>query len=138
SQAVDGFGIEGQGWDEMLAGQKWESAGEIASVVVGALVAEPPGGPVVVNVPNSPVAEMSGWQSTTIGRIPPRVMSEAVLEPKIGHPGSYRVAMRWGDPVSLPDGTDGGAVERGRVSLTLLGAITDRHSPDDRSADVDA
>ena len=26
SQAVTGFGVEGQGWDEMLIGQKWETA----------------------------------------------------------------------------------------------------------------
>jgi len=34
SQAVTGFGIEGQGWDEMLLHQRWESAGAVASAAV--------------------------------------------------------------------------------------------------------
>ena len=120
SQAVQGFGVEGQGWDEMLTGQHWEAAAAVASAVVGAL-SSGPGAPVVVNVnvPNLPIAEMAGWQHTRVGRIPPRVISEARLEPKVGHPGSFRVAMKWGDAVSLPDGTDGGAIERGLVSVTF-------------------
>ena len=39
SQSVTGFGVEGQGWDEMLLDQRWHTAAEVASVVVGALVA---------------------------------------------------------------------------------------------------
>jgi 5'-nucleotidase len=127
SQAVQGFGVEGQGWDEMLADQRWESAATVADAVVGALVASSLGSPVVVNinVPNRSLDEIVGWQHTAIGRIPPRVIAEATLEPKQGHPGSFRVAMKWGDAVSLPEGTDGGAIERDCVSVTLLGAITD-------------
>jgi 5'-nucleotidase len=127
SQAVRGFGIEGQGWDEMLAGQVWDGAAEVASVVVGALVGEPSGTPVVanVNVPNLAVVEMAGWRHTTVGRIPPRVIADASLVPKVGHPGSFRVAMKWGDTVSLPEGTDGGAIERNEVSITLLGTLSD-------------
>ncbi len=127
SQAVEGFGVEGQGWDEMLRGQLWQDAAEVASVVVGGLLAGSPRAPVVVNVnvPNLAVKDMAGWQRTAIGRIPPRVISEAGLEPKLGHPGTFRVAMKWGDAVSLPEGTDGGAIERDLVSVTLLGALTD-------------
>lgn len=130
SQAVRGFGVEGQGWDEMLTGQQWDSAASVADAVVGALVASSIGAPVVVNVnvPNRPIGEIAGWQHTAIGRIPPRVISEATLEPKQGHPGSFRVSMKWGDAVSLPEGTDGGAIERDRVSVTLLGALTDVHT----------
>ena len=93
---------------------------------MGALSARP-GGPVVVNlnVPNLPVAEMAGWRHTTVGRVPPRVIAEARLEPKVGHPGSFRVAMEWGDEVSLPEGTDGGAVERGQVSVSVLSRLCD-------------
>ncbi|MGH9057315.1 MAG: 5'/3'-nucleotidase SurE [Acidimicrobiales bacterium] len=133
SQGVEGFGVEGQGWDEMISGQRWQSAAEVASVVVGALGRERPGPPVVVNlnVPNLEIAGMAGWQATTVGRIPPRVISEATLEPKAGHPGTFRVAMRWGDAVSLPEGTDGGAIEREMVSLTLLGSLSDRRSARD-------
>jgi 5'-nucleotidase len=127
SQAVHGFGVEGQGWDEMLAGQVWESAATVASAVVSALHAGTPATPVVVNinVPNLPIADMAGWRHTTVGRIPPRVIADARLEPKVGHPGSFRVAMKWGDAVSLPEGTDGGAVERDEVSISLLGTLAE-------------
>lgn len=126
SQAVQGYGVEGQGWDEMLAGQVWDSAAAVASAVVGAL-SDQPAGPVVINlnVPNLPVAEMAGWRHTSVGRVPPRVVAEARLEPKVGHPGSFRVAMEWGDTVSLPDGTDGGAVERDQVSVSILSTLCD-------------
>jgi 5'-nucleotidase len=127
SQAVEGFGVEGQGWDEMLRGQVWDGAAAVANAVVGALRCGPPGAPVVVNlnVPNLEVAGMDGWRIASVGRIPPRVVAAATLEPKLGHPGSFRVAMKWGDAVSLPEGTDGGAIERGHVSVTLLGTLAD-------------
>jgi 5'-nucleotidase len=133
SQAVRDFGVEGQGWDDMLTGQVWSGAAEVASAVVGALAADWPGAPVVanLNVPNLPVDDMAGWRHTTIGRIPPRVIAEASLEPKVGHPGTFRVAMKWGDAVSLPDGTDGGAVERDQVSVTLLSALSDTRTRHD-------
>lgn len=137
SQAVNGFGVEGQGWDEMLSNQRWEGAADVASAVVGALAASPPASPVVVNVnvPNLPVKEMAGWQRTTVGRILPRVISEAGLEPQPGHPGAFNVAMRWSDVVSLPEGTDGGAVERDLVSLTLLSPLTDVDAMSDTAAE---
>jgi 5'-nucleotidase len=136
SQAVRGFGVEGQGWDEMLDGQMWDAAAVVAATVVGALVAGPPGEPVVanINVPNLAVKEMAGWRHTTIGRIPPRVIAAANLEPKAGHPGSFRVAMKWGDTVSLPEGTDGGAVERDLVSVTLLGPLAEARVVRDSTA----
>ena len=140
SQAVRDFGVEGQGWDDMLTGQIWGGAAEVASAVVGALSAAWPVAPVVanLNVPNLPVKEMAGWRHTTIGRIPPRVIAEASLEPKVGHPGTFRVAMKWGDAVSLPDGTDGGAVERDQVSVTLLSALSDTRTRPDGTAEAAA
>jgi len=140
SQAVRDFGVEGQGWDDMLTGQVWGGAAEVASAVVGALAADWPGAPVVanVNVPNLPVHDMAGWRHTTIGRIPPRVIAEASLEPKVGHPGTFRVAMKWGEAVSLPDGTDGGAVERDQVSVTLLSALSDTRTRHDGAAESTA
>jgi 5'/3'-nucleotidase len=127
SQAVQGFGIEGQGWDDMLRDQCWDGAAAVASAVVGALVRDLPPAPVVVNVnvPDLEVENMRGWQRATIGRIPPRVIAEAHLEPKVGHPGSFRVVMKWGDAVSLPEGTDGGAIERDLVSVTMLGNLSE-------------
>lgn len=137
SQAVEGYGVEGQGWDDMLKGVHWEAAAEVAASVVAALIGARAVGPLVINlnVPNMGVSDMAGWQRTSIGRVPPRVVSEARLEPVEGHPGSYRVVMHWGDTVSLPEGTDGGAVERGRVSLTLLGGLADVDTKPDTTAE---
>ena len=60
SQAVAGFGVEGQGWDEMILDQHWQTAADVAAVVVAELVATPPSEPVVVNinVPNLHVDEI--------------------------------------------------------------------------------
>ena len=140
SQAVQGYGIEGQGWDEMLKGMQWDSAATVASAVVGALAAHPVPAPMLVNlnVPNLPLDEMEGWQRTSIGRVPPRVIAEARLDPVEGRHGAYKVVMEWGDAVSLPEGTDGGAVERNRVSLTLVSHLTDVDSPHDVSVEESA
>jgi 5'/3'-nucleotidase len=140
SQAVVGIGVEGQGWDEMLRGQCWDGAAEVAATVIGGLIEAALATPVVinVNVPNLRVKDMAGWQRTAIGRVPPRAISEVTLEPKLGHPGTFRVAMRWGDAVSLPEGTDGGAIERNLVSITMLGSLTDVDADRDSSAEAAA
>jgi 5'-nucleotidase len=137
SQAVQDYGVEGQGWDEMLRGVKWDAAAEVAATVVGALVSNPPPDCVTVNlnVPNLPISEMAGWARTEVGRIPPRVISAVDLEPKLGHPGTYKVIMKWGDAVSLPESSDGGAVERGRVAMSLLSQVSDVSTPVDSSAE---
>ena len=125
SQAVTGFGVEGQGWDEMLIGQQWESAAEIASVFVGGMLAAPPEQPVVVNinVPNLPLDRIRGWQPARVGHEPPRRMAAAVLEPKVGHDGTYNVLMTWGDAVELPPDTDGGLIERDVVAVSYLSRL---------------
>lgn len=136
SQSVTGFGIEGQGWDEMLLNQQWDTAATVAHAVVAALIADPPAEPVVINlnVPNVPIEEVKGWQSATVGQVPPRSMSSATLEPRLGHEGCYDVNMSWGDAVELPVGTDGGTVERGDVSITFLGRIVAEDPPAAASA----
>jgi 5'-nucleotidase len=122
SQSVTGFGVEGQGWDDMLLGQRWHTAAEVASVVVGALVADLPAEPVVlnVNVPNVEAAELRGWRHTEVGTLPQRAMAVATMEPMVGHEGAFSVRMAWGDVIELPETTDVGAVEAGDVSLTYL------------------
>jgi len=122
SQAVTGFGIEGQGWDEMLIDQRWETAAGVASAFVEGLVADMPAEPVVanLNVPNVDLGDVKGWRSTRVGMEPPRTMATALLEPKEGHEGCFHVRMSWGDALDLPPDTDGGAVERDEVSLTYL------------------
>lgn len=125
SQAVKDFGVEGQGWDDMLEGQCWSSAATVAEAAVRALLDDPPAHPVVanVNVPNLPLRDIRGWRYTTLATFPTRAMAAAKLDPKSGHPGSFRVRMTWGEAVSLPPGTDGGAIERGHVSLMFLGNL---------------
>ncbi|HWE54590.1 MAG TPA: 5'/3'-nucleotidase SurE [Acidimicrobiales bacterium] len=140
SQAVAGYGVEGQGWDDMLKGVHWESAAQIASTVVGALADEHVPAPLLINlnVPNLPLAEIDGWERTSIGRVPPRVIAEARLDPIEGRSGRYKVVMEWGDAVALPEGTDGGAVERNRLSVSLLGHLTDVDAAADRTAEEQA
>ena len=131
SQAVTAFGVEGQGWDEMLVDQRWETAAEVAGAVAATLVADLPSEPVVVNlnVPNLPLAEVKGWRRTGVGTLPPRAMASAVLEPMVGHDGTFRVRMGWGEPVALPVETDGGTVENDEIALTFLGRITADEPP---------
>lgn len=125
SQAVAGFGVEGQGWDEMLVGQKWESAATVAAAFVDGFIRNMPVEPVVVNinVPNKDVADIKGWKTARLGHEPPRRMSTARLEPKVGHEGTFHVRMAWGEAAELPIDTDGGMVENDFVSVSYLGPI---------------
>jgi 5'-nucleotidase len=122
SQAVAEGGVEGQGWDDMLADQRWATAGTVAAAVVEALITTPPATPVVVNVnvPNCDLDDVKGWRQAAVGAIPPRVVKNVRLDPKFGHERAFHVRMDWGDPVLLPEDTDGGAVERGEVAITYL------------------
>ena len=127
SQAVTGFGVEGQGWDDAVKGQKWHSAADVAATVVRGFLADQPSEPIVinVNVPNLDIAEMKGWRRTPVGMGVPRAVITASLVPKEGHKDSFRIEMSYGEPVVLPAETDGGAVENGEVSLTYLGRLDD-------------
>jgi 5'-nucleotidase len=132
SQAVEGFGVEGQGWDEMLAGQCWDTACDVAAAVVGAFASAPPDDAIVmnVNVPNVAVDELKGWRRADVATLPPRALAHADLEPKLGHEGTFYVRMSWGDPLELPEHTDTGTVERGYVAVTYLTRLADDPSAD--------
>jgi len=129
SQAVSGFGVEGQGWDDMLIGQKWETAATVTDAVVAGLIADWPVDPVVINinVPNLDVADIRGWRRATVGQEPPRAMAGVTLEPKEGHHGSFYARMSWGEALELPPHTDGGAVERGEVAISYLNRLQHDH-----------
>jgi 5'-nucleotidase len=135
SQAVEGFGVEGQGWEEMLAGQQWDTACEVAAAVVAAFATSPPDEAVVVNVnvPNLPLDQINGWRRADVATLPPRALAHAHLEPKLGHQDTFHVRLGWGDPLELPEHTDTGTVERGYVAVTYLCRLAD-----DRDADVTA
>jgi 5'-nucleotidase len=132
SQAVDDFGVEGQGWDDMLSNQHWDAAAEVGWRVAGALLEDLPVDPVVinVNVPNRPLAEIRGWCRAEVARLPPRTLASAALTPKAGHDGAFDVQMEWGDPIELPIDTDSGAVEAGFVAVTALSRILDDGTTD--------
>ncbi len=125
SQEVDSWGIEGQGWEAVLDHQQWQGAADCAAVMVEALAADLPETPVVVNlnVPNVQASELKGWRRTEVGTLPPRAMTQATLEPKLGHEGAFHVDMKWGDPVDLPEHTDGGAVMAGYASVSWLSEL---------------
>jgi 5'-nucleotidase len=131
SQAVADGGVEGQGWDDMLAGQCWETAAVVADAVVGSLVESPPPAPVVVNVnvPNVDIDQVRGWCYATVGRVPPRTIDTILLEPKQGHEGAFHVRMTWGDARLLPPETDGGAVGRDEIAVTFLTPISADDDP---------
>ena len=132
SQAVEDFGVEGQGWDEMLDHQRWETAAEVGARVAQAMLEDLPVDPIVlnVNVPNRPIGDLAGWRRSEVALLPPRALATATLTPKIGHDGAFDVQMEWGDPIALPVDTDSGAVEAGFVTVTALCRITDDRSVD--------
>jgi len=138
SQAVTGFGIEGQGWDEAIVKQHWESAAEVAKTVVQALVDDLPADPIVVNinVPDLPLSEIGSWRHAEVGMQPPRSMANATMEPIPGHEGAFSVKMSWGDPIELGPETDGGTVERNEVAISYLSRFF--HDADDEFAPATA
>ncbi len=132
SQAVTGWGVEGQGGGEDLVDQHWATAATIARTVVNAIVETPPAdaGVLNVNVPNVELDRVKGWRHTVTGTTPPRSLTTATLIPKKDQVGSYQVGMQWGEPGDLPLHTDGGAVMAGMVSLTWLNQLHEEPPPE--------
>ena len=126
SQAVQGFGVEGQGWDEMLIGQKWDTAATVAQAYVRGLLDDLPADPAVVNinVPNLELDEICGWRHADVGVKPTRMVASAELTPIEGQAGAFHVKMSWGAAESVADDTiDTSLVENGYISITNLGKL---------------
>ncbi|HSM65313.1 MAG TPA: 5'/3'-nucleotidase SurE [Ilumatobacteraceae bacterium] len=132
SQAVTGFGVEGQGWDDAIATQHWDSAATVAAAVAQSLVDDMPVEPVVVNinVPDVPIEEFGTWRYARVGDRPPRSMSTATLKPIPGHQDAFTVEMGWGDTEQLDADTDGGIIERNDVAITYLTRLAHEHRDD--------
>jgi 5'-nucleotidase len=132
SQAVADYGVEGQGWDAMIAGQHWDTAARVGAEVVAAVLAAALEEPAVVNVnvPNVAFEEIAGWRQTTVALLPPRTVATGRLHPIAGRDGAYSVEMVWGDAVELPPDTDSGAIERGVVTVSFLSRMQDERRPD--------
>jgi 5'-nucleotidase len=128
SQAVTGWGVEGQGWGDVVKLQKWHVAAEVARRFVAGLVARPPTSPVVVNlnVPNRELDQIAGWELTEVGLHPPRAMAAARLV-ATGDSDRFDVDITWGDPIELPPHTDGGAIERDLITVSYLSRL--HHEP---------
>ncbi len=131
SQAVTGWGVEGQGWGDVIKFQKWHVAAEVARVFVAELVGDLPAEPVVVNlnVPNLELGEIAGWEMTEVGLEPPRAIAQAELVPT-DDPDRFGVTMGWGDKVDLPAHTDGGAIERDLVTVSYLTRLAAEERPE--------
>ena len=131
SQAVTGWGIEGQGWVDVIQHQKWDVAAEVAKVFVAGLIADPPRSPVVVNlnVPNLELADIAGWELTEVGLMPPRSMASGRLV-ETDDPDRFNVQITWGEKLDLPEHTDGGAIERDLVTVSYLTRLEAEHRSD--------
>lgn len=124
SQAVSGFGVEGQAWADVVANQNWETAAEVARTFVGGLTKDMPATPLVanINVPNCDLDDIEGWRMAEVGLRPPRSMEGCTLVPT-DDPDRFGVETDWGDAVELPAHTDGGAIERGYVTVSYLSRL---------------
>ena len=103
SQAVDEGGYMGQGIEEMLKNQKWDSAAEIAAIAVEEMSTNLPKEASVlnINVPNLELSEMKGWRETKVGTDLIRQMTQVDIEPKIGHEGTFHLKLKWGERICL-------------------------------------
>lgn len=139
SQAVDEGGYMGQGIEEMLKNQKWDSAAEIAAIAVEEMSTNLPKEASVlnINVPNLELSEMKGWRETKVGTDLIRQMTQVDIEPKIGHEGTFHLKLKWGEripPSSIED--DVGAVANGYVSISWLSRLISQGPPIESSVEV--
>ena len=132
SQAVDGLGVEGQAWDEMLVGLRWDTAAAVTASYVEGLVQQLPANPVVVNlnVPNLELAELSGWRVAEIGHTVPQQVSTAELIPKVGFPNAFDVDVRWAPAGDLQPDSEAGLLAGGFVTVSYVSRYTNEHRPD--------
>ena len=139
SKAVDEGGYMGQGIEEMLRNQKWDSAAEIAAIAVEEMSTNLPKEASVlnINVPNLELSEMKGWRETKVGTDLIRQMTQVDIEPKIGHEGTFHLKLKWGEripPSSIED--DVGAVANGYVSISWLSRLISQGPPIESSVEV--
>ena len=138
SQAVDEGGYMGQGIEEMIRNQKWDSAAEIAAIAVEEMSTNLPKEASVlnINVPNLELSEMKGWRETKVGTDLIRQMTQVDIEPKIGHEGTFHLKLKWGEripPSSIED--DVGAVANGYVSISWLSRLISQGPPIESSVE---
>jgi 5'-nucleotidase len=124
------FGIPSVAVSQPAAGpdeaQRWETAAEVATVLVEELWSErrPLVAPRLlnVNVPNVGAEDLKGRRYTTLSARLPYSLDAPTLTPKVD--GTYAAAFVRFAPFDSPAGSDTHAVEDGYVSITPLTATS--------------
>ena len=124
SQHLTGFDAEGQVWEDLIVGQKWHVAAQVASTLIEGLLQDDIGdSPVLnVNVPNLELDQIRGWRFTDIGTEPPRGIERVELE-STPEERTFRVSMSWGDENHQSSEVDTGAVMNDEISVSYLSRI---------------
>ena len=106
--------------------QKWETAAQIAAIVVSNLQETPLLEPSVlnINVPNAEISQIKGWVRAQIGNTFATQRSLTV-EPSSEKKDSYKLIMGNGERIShLPVEIDTGAVANGYISVTWVSKLS--------------
>ena len=133
SQAVAGIGIEGQGWDEMIADQHWQTAADVASSVVAEVVAVPSRrcrSWSTSTSPTSPSPTSRAGATPWSGRHRRAPSPRRASSRSRGTEDCFAVRMSWGDQIEAPPETDSGAIERDEVTISFLSRLEHEPRPD--------
>ena len=111
--------------------QKWETAAQIAALVVSNLQETPLPEPSVlnINVPNAEISQIKGWVRAKIGDTfaTQRLLT---VEPSSEKKDTYKLIMGNGERVShLPIEIDTGAVANGYISVTWVSKLSLEEAP---------
>jgi len=133
SQHVTGFGVADQTYDDLIAGQKWHVAAEVASSVIEGMLRDNVGdSPVInLNVPNLELDQIRGWRFTELGPEPTRAINRVELRPAFDDDGAFNVSMFWGDETFQAPEFDAGAVVNDEISISYLSRIVALEPPKD-------
>lgn len=133
SQHVTGFGVADQTCDDLIAGQKWHVAAEVASSVIEGMLRDNVGdSPVInLNVPNLELDQIRGWRFTELGPEPTRAINRVELRPAVDDDGAFNVSMFWGDETFQAPEFDAGAVVNDEISISYLSRIVALEPPKD-------
>jgi len=125
-------GPDGQAYYDTHGLQRWGVAAEVAHTFVGALIADLPVEPVVVNVnvPNLELADIAGWQLAEVSPTPAAVIVDPVLTPRHDDPDAFDVGLRWERDPEPVTGTDTGTLWSQHVSVSYITRLAHHARPD--------
>jgi 5'-nucleotidase len=121
SQVVSGLSVLGQG-DGPQPAQALASAATLAVALARAVLAQPPGSVVALNlnVPNLTLDQLAGWEACRVAASPDRDLADAQLLPLPDDPDGFQPKLSWGTLAPPEPGTDVRALREGLVTLTAL------------------